>query len=133
MIPAASVILRHSGIHGRGLFAQAELPGRRKLGELDGELVKLPEARRAVEKSDAIYLIELSRRYALDCSRSNHFRFLNHSCRPNCYLRIYRRRVEVYTLRSIPAESELTIDYGLTPHKGGMLCQCGAARCRGRI
>lgn len=130
---APAVAPGKSGIHGRGLFAIDQLPGRRKLGELHGVLVKLPEARRAVEQNGEIYLIELSRRYALDCSASNEFRFLNHSCEPNCYLRVFRRRVEVYTTRPIPAGSELTVDYGLTPHKGGMTCRCGAQTCRSRL
>ena len=34
-------------------------------------------------------------------------------------------------LRSIKRGAELTVDYGETPHKGGMRCGCGAANCRG--
>lgn len=119
-----------SGVHGRGLFAGIALPGRRKLGEISGRLVKLPEAWSTVARARKIYLVQVSRRYALDCSRGNSFRFLNHSCQPNCYLRVFRRRVEVYTLRSIGAGSELTVDYGNTPHRDGMRCTCGAERCR---
>lgn len=122
-----------SPIHGRGVFAVSDLPRRRKIGEVTGSLARLPAARQAVEGRKRIYLIELSRRYALDCSRGNAFKHLNHSCAPNCYLRIHRRRVEVYTLRTIPAGTELTVDYGVTPHVGGMSCVCGAEGCRGRL
>lgn len=125
-----SVEVRVSRIDGRGLFAALSLPGRRKLGEISGSLVTLPHARTAVVKSPKIYLIELSRRYALDCSQGNAFKYLNHSCAPNCYLRVFRRRVEVYTLHRIKAGTELTVDYGVTPHKQGMKCRCGAALCR---
>ena len=126
-----NVTVRASRIHGRGLFAATDLPRRRKLGEVDGELVTLPQARRAVELQRRIYLVEVSRRYAVDCSNGNCFKYLNHNCRPNCYLRIYRRRVEVYTLRAITAGTELTIDYGATPHKDGMACHCGRSECKG--
>jgi uncharacterized protein len=127
------VAVRDSPIHGQGLFARINLPARRKLGQLDGCLVRLPFARKTVESQPAIYLVEVSRRYALDCRAGNAFKHLNHSCEPNCYLRIIRRVVEVYTLKPIKRGSELTIDYGLTPHKEGMGCRCGSRECRRRI
>jgi SET domain-containing protein len=127
------ITVRPSGIEGRGVFAVGDLPARRKLGEISGVLVRLPHARIRVAAARRIYLIELSRRYALDCSRGNVFKHLNHACRPNCYLRVFRKRVEVYTLRRIRAGAELTVDYGVTPHRGGMKCRCGAAGCRGEL
>jgi len=125
------VKVRASKIQGRGLFATRILPKRRKIGEVSGELLRLPQARNAVESKPKIYLVEVSDRLALDCSRGNCFKYLNHSCRPNCYLRIHLNRVEVYTRESIAPGAELTVDYGCTPHKGGMNCRCGAARCKG--
>lgn len=124
--------VRRSGIQGRGIFAVRELPGRRKLGEVTGKRVLLPEARRAVARQPRIYLVELTRRYALDCSTGNDFRHLNHSCQPNCYMRIHHGRVEVYSRsRPISGGTELTVDYGATPHEGGMSCRCGAPKCKG--
>ena len=125
--------VRASGIHGRGVFSMVPLRKRRKLGEVQGQLVRLPQARSVAERQARIYLIEISHRWALDCSKLPPFKYLNHSCQPNCYLRIYRQRVEVYTLKPIPAGTELTVDYGLTPHKGGMACRCGAADCKRRL
>ena len=128
---ASQLQVRSSPIQGRGLFTTTALPSRRKIGEISGKLVALPQARQAVARRTRIYLIELTRRRALDCTRGNCFKYLNHSCRPNCYLRVSRRTVEVYTLRPIAAGAELTVDYGLTPHKGGMKCRCGHERCKG--
>lgn len=125
-----SVEVRYSPIHGRGLFARIDLPARRKLGELSGRLVKLPQARKERELLSVIYFVEVSRRYALDCQEGNVFKHLNHSCEPNCYLRINRRVVEVYTLRNIASGTEVTVDYGMTPHKRGMNCLCGQLKCR---
>jgi len=125
-----ATVVRPSPIQGRGLFAVVNLPGRRKLGEISGRLVKLPQARRDIETAERIYFIELTDTWALECSEGNQFKHLNHSCTPNCYLRIYGKRVEVYTLRPIKRGAELTVDYGETPHKGGMRCQCGAPDCR---
>lgn len=125
--------IRRSGIHGRGVCAATALAARRKIGEVGGRWVRLPEARRRAERRRKIYLIELSRRLALDCSRGNALGLLNHSCEPNCFLRVFRRRVEVYALRAIRRGEELTVDYGQTPHRGGMACRCGRPACRGRI
>ena len=102
-IPLSATRVRTSKIQGRGLFAVTNLPGRRKLGEISGQLVKLPLARKAIETAPQIYFIELSSRWALECSEGNQFKHLNHSCVPNCYLRVFEKRVEVYTLRRIPA------------------------------
>jgi len=106
------------------------LPGRRKLGEISGRLVRLPQARKDIERAERIYFIELTDKWALECSEGNHFKHLNHSCSPNSYLRIVAKRVEVYTLRPVKRGEELTVDYGETPHKGGMHCKCGAPNCR---
>ncbi len=122
--------VRSSPINGRGLFAKARLPARRKLGEISGTLVKLPQAWHDAEGNPKIYLVEVAPRWALDCSAGNAFRLINHCCDANCYLRVFNRRVEVYTRRAIPAGVELTVDYVETPHRQGMICHCGAANCR---
>ena len=63
----------------------------------------------------------------------NHFSQLNHSCQANCYLRIIRHRVEVYSRGAIRTGAELTVDYGETMHPDGMGCRCGVPGCRSRI
>jgi SET domain-containing protein len=125
--------VRRSCIHGRGLFTVGPIARRGKLGELSGELRRLPEARHDHQGREVIQLVELSRRWALDCTRGNAFRHLNHSCVGNCYLRIFRRHVEIYSRGPIAAGVELTVDYGETQHRGGMVCRCGAPGCRSRI
>jgi len=63
------------------------LPGRRKLGEISGRLVRLPKARKDIECAERIYFIELTDTWALKCSEGNQFKHLNHCCSPNSYLR----------------------------------------------
>lgn len=125
--------IRRSRIHGAGVFLLGPVAGRRKLGEVTGVLRRLPGARRAQQRRAVMQLVEVSRRWALDCTRGNLFRHLNHSCQANCYLRVVRRRVEVYSRGAIANGSELTVDYGETMHRGGMACRCGAPGCRSRI
>eukprot|EP00698_Gefionella_okellyi_P001118 TRINITY_DN11004_c0_g1_i1.p1 TRINITY_DN11004_c0_g1~~TRINITY_DN11004_c0_g1_i1.p1 ORF type:complete len:1063 (-),score=199.34 TRINITY_DN11004_c0_g1_i1:3-3140(-) len=74
----------------------------------------------------------------------NMARFINHSCDPNIVKRVVFvdhhdslfPRIAFYAARDIAANEELTYDYnyklnmstGLT-----IICQCGAANCRGRL
>ncbi len=122
-----------SSIEGTGIFADASIPRRSKIGEVTGELIPLREARRRARSRCRICLVDVSDSRALDCTKGNLLRHLNHSCRPNAFLRVFRRRVEVYALRRIRKREEITVDYVVSPHRGGMRCQCGQEGCRDRI
>ena len=123
-----------SPIQGRGLFALSDLPARRKLGELGGELITVREARRRARGTSTVMIVEFGDGMALDAtSAGTDFKYVNHSCEPNAYMRICRRRVEFYSLRPIAAGEELTCDYGETHHEGRLACRCGSERCKGRL
>lgn len=123
-----------SRIHGRGLFALSEIPGRRKLGELGGERITQREARRRARGAASVKIVEFGDGTALDASHlGGPFGYVNHSCEPNTYMRLYRGRVEFYSLRRVAAGEELTCNYGETHHDGRLPCRCGSERCRGRL
>jgi SET domain-containing protein len=122
-----------SAIEGTGAFAGAMIPRRAKIGEVTGELISIRTARRRAKMRCRLCLVDVSDTLALDCSKGNALRYLNHSCRANAYLRIFRNRVEVYARRAIRAGEEITVDYGASPHPGGMRCGCGQTGCRDRI
>jgi SET domain-containing protein len=126
--------VKRSPIQGRGLFALTPLAPRRKLGELGGELITLREARRRARNTHCIVIVEMEDGTAFDASRSGtQFRYVNHSCSPNTFMRRCRGRVEFYALRQIMPGEELTCDYGETHHAGKLACRCGSAGCRGHI
>lgn len=66
------------------------------------------------------------------------FRFLNHSCEPNCELVHWEIEgtsdsyVGIRTLMSVRPGDELTIDYGW-PSDSAIPCKCGKAKCRGWV
>lgn len=122
-----------SAIEGTGVFAAANIPGRAKIGEVTGEIISVRTARKLARERCRMCLIDLSDTIALDCTRGNALRHLNHSCGANAYLRIFRNRVEVYARQGIRSGAELTVDYGESPHSGGMKCRCGHKDCRDRI
>jgi len=127
------VISAHSPIQGAGVFAAARIPQRAKIGEVTGKLISVREARRRAQGSCRMCLIDVSDTHALDCTGGNVLRHLNHSCGSNAFLRIIRNRVEVYARRDIKKGEEITVDYGTSPHSGGMKCACGHQECRSRI
>ena len=122
-----------SAIAGRGVFAETRIPRRAKIGEVTGEIISVRTARRRARGRCRICLIDVSDTHAIDCTGGNVLRLLNHSCQSNAYLRIFRNRVEVYSRRPIRRGEEITVDYGESPHSGGMRCACGHPRCRGRV
>jgi SET domain-containing protein len=132
--PGVHLYLDASSIDGRGLFAARRIPARRKIGELTGELITQDEARRRARGGRRIAIVELRDGHALDAGRAaNWFRYVNHSCAANAYIRIYARHVEFYARRTIRAGEEITCDYGESHHEGRLRCRCGSPRCRGFI
>ncbi len=123
--------IQRSPIEGKGLFAARAIPARKKIGEFIGEPISTREARRRAVMKKRISIVEIDHRRAIDGSGpENMFRYLNHSCGPNAYIRIFRNRIEVYSLRRIRAGEEITCDYGETHHDGKLKCRCGNPKCR---
>ena len=122
-----------SRIVGKGLFTAARIPRGAKIGEFGGERIGLREARRRAKGRSIVAIVELDK-FAYDASvGDNAFRWINHSCAPNTYIRCTATRAEFYALRAIRAGEELTSDYVDSHHNGKLPCRCGAKGCRGYI
>ena len=129
----ASLAVKPSRFAGRGLFAGSAIAARAKIGEYEGEVIGLREARRRARGQRIVAIVELDR-HAIDATRWKHgFRFINHSCDPNTFIRCTPERAEFYARRAIRPGEELTCDYGESQHNGRLPCRCGAANCRGYI
>lgn len=122
-----------SAVVGRGLFAGSPIARRAKIGEFEGEVIGLREARRRARGRAVIAIVELER-HAIDATATRRgFRYINHSCDPNTFMRCTPQRAEFYARRAIRRGEELTVDYGASHHDGRLRCRCGAANCRGWI
>lgn len=122
-----------SRIEGTGVFAASRIPARAKIGDVTGKVISIRTARKLAKERCRMCLVDLTDTLALDCTKGNALRHLNHSCGSNAFLRIIRNRVEVYARRTIRPGAEITVDYGLSSHSGGMKCRCGHRDCRDRI
>ena len=124
-------VVKDSLIEGTGLFAKAAFRRRQKLGNLTGELISQAEGRRRAKRLQRISIVELGKNKALDASKNgNELKYINHSCAPNTFIRIFGTKVEFYALRAIRRGEELTCDYGETHHEGRHPCRCGSWNCR---
>ncbi|NBX29671.1 SET domain-containing protein-lysine N-methyltransferase [bacterium] len=116
---------------GRGIFARRKLSPGLVLGEIHGEILDdHPE--------DSSYVMELPSSRLLEPAPP--FRFVNHSCDPNCELFYWydedseaqEDRLWVQTIRPIKQGEELSIDY-CWPADAAIPCRCGTESCRGWI
>jgi hypothetical protein len=125
---------KKSRIHGMGAYALEKIPARKKIGSLGGVVISKREANKRSKLNESIAIVELWNGKALDATvNSNKLRYVNHSCGPNTYMRVFNCHVEFYALRDIGINEELTCNYGLTHHEGTLPCRCGAKNCKGFI
>jgi SET domain-containing protein len=128
-----ALVVGSSGIVGKGLYSGSRIAKRAKIGEFEGETIGLREARRRAKGRAIVAIVELDK-FALDATDSPRgFRFINHSCDPNTFIRCTPTRAEFYARRAIKPGEELTADYGESQHNGKLPCRCGARKCRGFI
>lgn len=110
------------------------LRARQKIGEFTGERISHREGRKRAKTRKWIAIVEINHRLSLDATNeTSGFRFINHSCSPNTFMRIIGERAEFYTLRPLLAGTELTVDCHPSHHNGTLLCQCGSSTCRGKL
>ena len=123
---------KKSKIDGFGAFALEDIPARRKIGNLAGEIISKKEARKRAASIDRVAIVEFYDNRALDATtNSNQLKFINHSCKLKTFMRVCYDKVEFYTLKDIPKGDELTCNYGPTHHAGTKACRCGATGCIG--
>jgi uncharacterized protein len=132
-----SIAVKASKIAGKGAYALQNIPAKRKLGNMSGQIISFREARKRVKQQPgaALLMVEFDNEpIALDASvNRNELSYINHSCDANTYLRRAHGKVEFYSKRTIKKGEELTADYGETHHDGKLPCRCGAKNCRGFI
>jgi len=123
--------VKPSDIEGRGLFTKVTLRARQKIGEYTGELISQREGRKRAKTQKWIAIVEVNNGKSIDGAKeATGFRFINHSCAPNTFMRITGERAEFYALHPIKAGTELTLDYGDSHHNGKLPCTCRTAKCR---
>src|SRR5438093_6205425 len=139
------LVLRRSGIHGRGVYARVDIAKGTRLIEYTGEHISNAEADRRYEdekmRRHHTFLFILNSRTCIDAAAGGNIsRYINHSCDPNCEAIIEGQHIWIDAIRDIRAGEELAYDYEydwLPEYTVKDLefygCHCGSANCRGTI
>lgn len=139
------IVVRHSRIHGKGVFAARKIPAGTRIIEYRGERITQREAnRRSGQDPDNpfhTFFFSLESGKLIDGGdNGNDARWINHSCEPNCEAQEEDGQVFIHALRDLKRGEELNYDYGLiveerhTPAvKRAYECRCGSAECRGTM
>jgi len=144
---SAKIIVRTSGIHGRGVYAARKLAAGERVIEYRGRRITWAEADKAPsadpDDPNHTFLFALGDgKSVIDAAQGgNSARWINHSCDPNCETEeTDDGRVYIQALRDIRRGEELFYDYGLIIDepltkklKKDFRCLCGAANCRGTM
>lgn len=131
---APGLAIRKSRINGKGCFATALFRRGKMIAEYAGEKITDAEAERRAQSRRVLRICAIDSRWSLDGSRGgNGTHYINHSCRPNSFMKILYGHIQFYALRDIHPGEEITLDYEYTLHPDTKRCSCGAPDCRGTI
>ena len=118
---------RRSPIQGSGVFATRRIPKNKRVIDYAGEKISNQQSlKREVRyiRSGHIWCFKLTNRTVIDAGvGGNVARFINHSCRPNCYIDIKDGVIWIRAARTIRKGEELTYDYN-TDGDGLIKCRC---------
>ena len=127
VMPVTMIEKRRSPIQGWGVFATRPITKNTRIIDYAGEKVTNRESlkrERRYLKAGHIWCFKLNRLYARDAAvGGNVARFINHSCRPNCYAQVIDDTIWIRAARNIRRGEELTYDY-CTDGVGSIQCRC---------
>jgi SET domain-containing protein len=139
------IVVRCSGIHGRGVFARRLIHEDETVCEYKGEIISEAEvAHRYPEDMEGLnhtFVFGVEHDHNIDGgAKGNIARWINHSCAPNCDTYEKDKRIFVRAIRDIQPGEELFYDYAIEAGdplikavKARWPCWCGAKRCRGTV
>ncbi len=126
-VPVRNLARRRSRTAGWGVFTRVAIPKNSRIIDYAGEPISHPESarrERAHLASGRIWCFTVHRRLVRDASvGGNLARFVNHACRPNCYVRIVDRTIWICAARTLAPGEELTYNY-YTKGAAGIPCRC---------
>jgi uncharacterized protein len=118
---------RRSKIHGWGVYATGRIPKNKRIVDYAGEKISNQESlkreRRYIRRGH-IWCFKLTNRTVIDAGvGGNVARFINHACRPNCYVHIVQGTIWIRAARTIRKGEELTYHYN-TDGEALIKCRC---------
>jgi SET domain-containing protein len=137
--------VRHSPIHGYGVFAARRIRKGTTVVEYLGDRVSHAQADARYEDKDPndnhTFLFTVDAKTVIDGGvNGNEARYINHGCDPNCESATRNKRIFIDAIRTIQPGEELAYDYQIqrdsddAPNVDEVFaCRCGAKNCRGSM
>jgi SET domain-containing protein len=137
--------VRHSLIHGFGVFATRRIRKGTMVIEYLGDRVSHAQADARYEDKDPndnhTFLFTVDAKTVIDAGvNGNEARYINHGCDPNCESTTVNKRIFIAAIRTIQPGEELSYDYQIqrdsddAPNVDEVYaCRCGALNCRGSM
>jgi uncharacterized protein len=137
--------VRHSNIHGYGVFALRRIRKGTAILEYLGERLTQTQAdarHAGKDPSDGhTFLFTVDAKTVIDAGvNGNEARYVNHGCDPNCQAVETDKRIFIEALRTIQPGEELAYDYEIQRDDDDpanideiFACHCGAKNCRGSM
>lgn len=121
------IVRRRSAVHGWGVFALEPIPKNKRIIHYAGEKISAGSSKareaRYLERGH-VWCFTINRLWVRDAAvGGNIARFINHSCRPNCYAQVVGDTIWIRAARNIRAGTELSYDYN-TKGTAGIPCNC---------
>jgi SET domain-containing protein len=121
------IVMRRSRIHGSGVFAAEPISKNTRIIDYAGELVRNRDSEAREERylaEGCVWVFRINRTWSRDAAvGGNVARFINHSCRPNCWIEIVDKTIWIRASKSIGKGEELTYDYA-TDGEQTIPCRC---------
>jgi SET domain-containing protein len=121
------IVRKRSRLHGFGVFAKEPINKNTRIIDYAGELVRNDESEAREETylaEGCIWVFRINRTWSRDAAvGGNMARFINHSCRPNCWFEVVDRTIWIRASRLIRAGEELTYDYATVGDRT-IPCRC---------
>ena len=118
---------RKSKLHGVGVFALVPINKNKRIIDYAGELItnKQSESREdRYLRNGCIWVFRVNRAWSRDANvDGNVARFINHSCKPNCWVDVVDKTIWIRAARNIAVGEELTYDYNTEGDKN-IPCRC---------
>lgn len=136
-ITGKRVIRKKSKIAGAGfgVFGCEPFTKNTRIVNYDGQIISPSTSdwrERRYQKKGMIWCFTVNRRKVRDGNvGGNIARFINHSCKPNCYSQVVKDTVWIRAGRNIKKGEELTYDYN-TGGEAGIQCYCRKG-CKNKI
>lgn len=118
---------RKSRIQGWGVFATETIPKNKRIIHYAGEKISNRESLKREARyleNGHIWCFKLTNRTVIDAGvGGNIARYINHSCKPNCYIEIKDGVIWVRAAKTIRKGTELNYNYN-TDGDGAIQCRC---------